>query len=518
VAWGENENGELGVESPEKCEAEIACSKTPVEVPGLRKVEAIRSGGHTNYALVKETEKEPNKVMAWGFNADGELGNETTIDSTTPEPVKVRNGSGTLEPLTNVSAITSDSLTAFALKEGNVLAWGQNERGSLGYGATEGPEKCEEAIGLRVSCSTLPLPVKGLPGGEVTAISAGAGGYSGAALLKNKTVMDWGYNDWGELGDNESVIDEDKEASKGEAVHVCAAGVTVPKCPHGPYLGNVASIGSASYTNEALLSSGRLMMWGNGERGELGNGKKGNEKERNYSELPVEVPALREVAAIFHTPLSVLVLKNTQRPPRFYLNEALAVAKLESTLGAGEVTLENKVLGTIKCRVLDNGTVDNQTERGQAAIDAFLASPCTSAQHPSCPGIFATAEKPLESASEKTEPVRGALTTPWSGEAYNIAESETSEFRRLEAAHVGITVVVPPCEARLGMEVFFEGTLVPRIVNGTKNGLSPSHLVFDPGTAGLLYGTVLPETENTLTVSGNVKLAGETAFELIQAK
>jgi hypothetical protein len=170
-----------------------------------------------------------------------------------------------------------------------------------------------------------------------------------------------------------------------------------------------------------------------------------------------------------------------------------------------------------------NGTLNNEYERGRAKIDAFVASPCTSA---SCPIIGATAEMPIELVeveNAKKEKVkvakRGASTLPWSAEL--IKTSEPAPKLRLE--RVGITIVVPPCKGNTllegGGEFLFEGTLEPSFINGLGNGLNPSSLGFGQ-LAGRLVDTSLPETEKELVLesTGNpVKLAGESDFELITA-
>src|SRR6202035_1382460 len=82
-------------------------------------------------------------------------------------------------------------------------AWGLNNYGQLGIGTTEGPEKCSGSSESenQESCSTVPVAVSGL--GGVTAVAGGGGqgarGHS-LALLENGTVMAWGFNEQGQLG------------------------------------------------------------------------------------------------------------------------------------------------------------------------------------------------------------------------------------------------------------------------------------------------------------------------------
>jgi Regulator of chromosome condensation (RCC1) repeat len=162
-----------------------------------------------------------------------------------------------LSEVTQVAAGYNYSLAL--LRNGTVMAWGLNEAGSLGDGTTE-----------QVSQPT-PSPVSGLS--EVTAIAAGLGGVS-TALLKNGTVMDWSYGQFGELGDG---IDE----SSGVPVSVSG-------------LSGVVALPNGGETM-ALLSDGTVVDWGLNSVGLLGDGSDGVETSSN---VPVAVSGLSGVTAI----------------------------------------------------------------------------------------------------------------------------------------------------------------------------------------------------------------------------
>jgi hypothetical protein len=158
-------------------------SDVPVQVSGLSSVTAIAAAGGHSLALLSN-----GKVMAWGENEYGELGDGTTEDSQTPVPVK---------GLSEVVAIADGADHNLALlADGTVMAWGANDWGQLGdgfdsgEGAEHGPETCGP-----FSCSTIPAPVSGLHG--VAAIATGSG--QSLALLGDGTVMSWGENFEGQL-------------------------------------------------------------------------------------------------------------------------------------------------------------------------------------------------------------------------------------------------------------------------------------------------------------------------------
>lgn len=170
-AWGANFSGQLGNEATSN--GELA----PVKVSGLSRVKAVAAGGNHSLALTNYS-----SVWSWGNNFAGQLGNNTTISQS--KPVQVTDGSAILGNVRQIAAGGSHSL---ALKyDGTVWAWGYNEYGQLGQGASI------------TTTSPLPLPVAGL--GPVKLIAAG-GAFSVAVDTSDK-VWVWGYNGFGQLGLN----------------------------------------------------------------------------------------------------------------------------------------------------------------------------------------------------------------------------------------------------------------------------------------------------------------------------
>jgi alpha-tubulin suppressor-like RCC1 family protein len=242
AAWGENGFGELGNASTEM-------SDVPVPVRGLTGVKAIAAGGNHSLALLSN-----GTVMAWGYDAFGQLGyGGEGFEPISDVPVAVKG-------LSEVTAIAAGCNYSLALlRNGTVMAWGLNEAGSLGNGTTE-----------QVWVPT-PTPVVGLD--EVTAITAGIGGDS-MALLKNGTVMDWGFGQDGELGDG---------ANESSAVPVLVSGLSA-----------VVALPNGGGTM-ALLSNGTVVDWGLNSVGLLGDGEGG---VQTSSDVPVEVSDLSGVTQI----------------------------------------------------------------------------------------------------------------------------------------------------------------------------------------------------------------------------
>jgi hypothetical protein len=311
-AWGFNTEGQLGDgtnEGPGHCSPEAkACSTVPVAVKELNGVAALAGGtGHSLARLAGS-----GRVMAWGGNEAGQLGNGTTT-RLSDEPVAVC-AVGTvgacpsgpyLEGVTAIAAGGDDSLavrsdgtvvawgrsqgsdvpvvvaglsrvTAIAagtgfflalIEGGTVMAWGANSAGQLGNGSTE--------------FSATPVAVSGLE--KVTAVAAGS--RHSLALVRGGTVMAWGANSAGQLGN---------ETTKSSSVPVAVSG-----------LENVTAIAAGGGFSLALLSNHTVKAWGINDTGELGDGTSiGPEMcgaapfSTACSDKPIPVSGLTEVTAI----------------------------------------------------------------------------------------------------------------------------------------------------------------------------------------------------------------------------
>jgi alpha-tubulin suppressor-like RCC1 family protein len=146
----------------------------PADVPGFASgVAAITAGASHTCALTTS-----GGVKCWGSNTVGQLGESPTTGSNTPVDV-----SG----LTGVATIAAGSSHNCALTTaGGVKCWGNNIYGQLG----------DRSSG---NVRTTPVNVDGLASG-VAAIAAG--GYLTCALTTAGGVKCWGYNAFGQLGND----------------------------------------------------------------------------------------------------------------------------------------------------------------------------------------------------------------------------------------------------------------------------------------------------------------------------
>lgn len=162
--WGRNNYRQMGNTDSSAVQA------IPAVVVGLVGVSSLAAGNNHSCAVLGD-----GTARCWGRNDQGQLGNGTTVGSTS-SPVPV---SG----LTGVTALAGGAFfTCARRQDGTVHCWGDNDYGQLGVGT--------------MTDSTTPLAVPGL-----TAVTALGLGDSHACAVSNGLVWCWGYNEDGETGD-----------------------------------------------------------------------------------------------------------------------------------------------------------------------------------------------------------------------------------------------------------------------------------------------------------------------------
>jgi alpha-tubulin suppressor-like RCC1 family protein len=245
VGWGYNGAGELGAgyKSP---------PQDPLAALGPSNVKQITASFHYSLALLKD-----GTVRGWGGNFMGQLGDGTREASLRPVAVK---------GLANVTQIAAGGCHVIALlSNGTVMTWGGNAWGTLGNGTSghgsEGPASAE------------PIPVAGLSG--VVAVAAAGG--DDVALLRDGTVVGWGENKYGVLGDG-TRVEKDRPTR--------IAGLSGVKAVA---LGGNGSLGAHLL---ALLNDGKVLALGGNVSGQLGDGT------LTSSMVPVVVKGLSGVTAI----------------------------------------------------------------------------------------------------------------------------------------------------------------------------------------------------------------------------
>ncbi|NYT96856.1 RCC1 domain-containing protein, partial [Salinispora sp. H7-4] len=170
LAWGANLTGQLG-------DGTNSNSNTPIAVnlPANTTITAIAASSSGHSLAVTST----GTMLAWGSNFTGQLGDGTTTNSNTPVAVD-------LPANTTITAVAAGAGHSLAVTSaGTMLAWGGNGSGQLGDGST--------------TTSSTPVAVDLPVDTTITAVAAGAG--HSLALTSTGTMLAWGFNASGQLGD-----------------------------------------------------------------------------------------------------------------------------------------------------------------------------------------------------------------------------------------------------------------------------------------------------------------------------
>jgi alpha-tubulin suppressor-like RCC1 family protein len=213
--WGGGSNGQLG-------DGTMADRSTPTPVPGLSGVSGLAAGAYHTCAV------RAGEVYCWGWDGDGQVAGSPTSNNVTA-PVKVA-GLGRVKKVT-----AGYSHTCALTSAGDVYCWGSNADGQLGLGT--------------VVTSSSPARLPGLS--DIVDIAAGQD--HTCAVRAAGGVVCWGKNGFGQAGSGTSTV-------------------TTPTPM--PGLTGVAAIRVASGTRHTCVvtESGSAWCWGANDAGQLGNG------------------------------------------------------------------------------------------------------------------------------------------------------------------------------------------------------------------------------------------------------
>jgi Regulator of chromosome condensation (RCC1) repeat len=239
LAWGSDAGGQLGND------AALEDQSAPVAVSGASNVIAISAGYYFSLAL-----KSDGTMLAWGSDSRGQLGDDLPkADKPTPVPV---------DGASNIVAIGAGTEHALALKsDGTMLSWGLDVDGQLGDN-------------VQLEDHALPVAVMGIAG--VVGIAVGNG--HSLALKADGTVLAWGSDFGGQLGDNIPKV------NKPTPVPVNGAS-------------GVIAIAGGFFHSLAARADGTVLAWGSDTYGELGDGT-----QPNPQGIPVAVENISNIVAV----------------------------------------------------------------------------------------------------------------------------------------------------------------------------------------------------------------------------
>lgn len=221
--WGMGQAGQLGNSSNES-------SLSPVQVVGLP--EASEVCGGRDFTCARSA---IGQIRCWGANNFGELGDGTNNDRNTPGLV--------VDLPTAVELSCGLQHSCIRTEEGSVWCWGLRAHGQLGdEGTIQWPD------GDHADHRTRPVQVVGLTNATKIALGTAVS----CAIRNDNTVVCWGKNDEGQLGNGSN------EASSLPVQVSNLVGVT--------------HLGRASSHNCAVTTGGDAYCWGANNSGELGDG------------------------------------------------------------------------------------------------------------------------------------------------------------------------------------------------------------------------------------------------------
>jgi alpha-tubulin suppressor-like RCC1 family protein len=229
-AWGGNQYGQLGNGTTSTSQP------TPTQVSGLTGVTKISAGGLFSLALLSN-----GTVWAWGYNADGELGNGTTANSSVPVAVF---GASRVTRFTRITSIAAGQDSSLAVSRNSltggtsVLAWGSNTAGQLGDGTHTAHATPEFVNGIGAP------GIAGITAGDAFSLALGTDG----------SVWGWGADGFSQLGNASN------PSGSPQPVATIAAG------------SGIIQIAAGINHALALRSNGTVLAWGNNQNGGLGNG------------------------------------------------------------------------------------------------------------------------------------------------------------------------------------------------------------------------------------------------------
>jgi alpha-tubulin suppressor-like RCC1 family protein len=226
-AWGNNDFGQVGSGTAlavEPLPVLIEEYTRPIGGQGTEWIAVAAAGDHT-LAIRRVFSTSMATLWAWGRNDLGQVGDGTQVNRSRPLQIGTE---------TNWSSVSAGLVHSFAVNSvGELWRWGSSLEGQLGIGA----------YGISLD------PVRP----DTAAWRSGHGGGShSVGIMQDGTLWTWGRNDAGQLG-NGTIIDRlvKVQIAPGTQWTTAAAG--------------------SQHTLAVRLLDGRLLAWGENDKGQLGD-------------------------------------------------------------------------------------------------------------------------------------------------------------------------------------------------------------------------------------------------------
>ena len=232
--WGLNAHGQLGNNSTTQSLVPVAVNT--VGVLSGKTIKSIATGNSHTCAIASD-----DQVYCWGYGWNGQLGNNSTTQSLVPVAV---NTAGVLSGKTVKSITSGDIDTTCAIASDDLAyCWGMNSEGELGNNST-----VKSLVPVAVNTAGA------LNGKTIKSITMGT--IHVCAVASNSQVYCWGYDGYGQLGNNSTT-------QSNVPVAVDTSGVLNGK--------TVLSIAANGSHTCAIASDNKAYCWGYNWYGQLGN-------------------------------------------------------------------------------------------------------------------------------------------------------------------------------------------------------------------------------------------------------
>lgn len=200
--WGSNDEDQLGDGSGET-------AREPVAVGNSLTATAVAAGSHHTCAITQSGE-----LRCWGENQDGQISRQAGTNVQEPTPAAFNTITKTLDLGGQPGSDIHRGFSCASSLGGSVLCWGGNNAGQLGNGSTD---------------EAHPVPTE--VNASATAISVSAGDTHSCSIFGDGGLRCWGDNDYGQLGDGnreDKPIPVDVEGLLDEATQISAGGRVEP--------------------------------------------------------------------------------------------------------------------------------------------------------------------------------------------------------------------------------------------------------------------------------------------------
>ncbi|MFC2370292.1 MAG: RCC1 domain-containing protein [Candidatus Saccharimonas sp.] len=252
--WGSGSSGQLGNNSTTNSSIPVAVNTTGV-LAG-KTIKQISAGTSHTCAIASD-----DKAYCWGAGSSGQLGNSSTTNSLIPVAV---NTTGVLAGKTIKQISAYGFHTCAVASDNKAYCWGRGDLGQLGNNSTT-----NSSIPVAVNTTGV------LAGKTIKQISAGS--FHTCAIASDNKAYCWGRGTSGQLGNN-------LYTNSSIPVAVNTTGVLAGK--------TIKQISNGSSHTCAIASDDKAYCWGSGSFGALGNNSAAN------SSVPVRVYAPKENTTI----------------------------------------------------------------------------------------------------------------------------------------------------------------------------------------------------------------------------